>query len=94
MKVKITTFALLNKCDSGCIKWFALYNAMVVFPLPATPLIKIGLKEGDIMKSVNNNKLTSYAEALNVFNEINNTKYVNIVILRNNEIMELNYEIN
>ena len=27
-------------------------------------------------------------------NEINNTKYVNIVILRNNEIMELNYEIN
>ena len=56
--------------------------------------IKLGLKEGDIMKSVNNNKLTSYAEALNVFNEINNTKYVNIVILRNNEIMELNYEIN
>ncbi len=55
---------------------------------------KLGLKEGDIIKSVNNSQLISYAAALKIFNEIDNTRYLNIVILRNNEKMELNYEIN
>jgi general secretion pathway protein C len=54
---------------------------------------KLGLKKGDIIKSINNNVLTSYADAFKVYNNINNTKYLNLEILRNNEIMELNYEI-
>jgi type II secretion system protein C len=54
---------------------------------------KLGLKEGDVIKAVNNNVLASYADAFNVYNQINNTKYLNIEILRNNEVMELNYEI-
>lgn len=54
---------------------------------------KIGLKQGDIIKAVNNNVLGSYADAFKVYNNINNTKYLNIEILRNNEMMELNYEI-
>jgi type II secretion system protein C len=54
---------------------------------------KIGLKEGDIIKAINNNQLKSYADAFKVYNNINNTNYLNIEILRNNEKMELNYEI-
>lgn len=54
---------------------------------------KLGLKKGDIIKSINNKVLGSYADAFKVYNNINNTKYLNIEILRNNEIMELNYEI-
>lgn len=56
--------------------------------------VKIGLKEGDIIKSINNIPLNSYAEAFRIYNDINNIKYLNIEILRNNEIMEMNYEIN
>lgn len=55
---------------------------------------KLGLKEGDIIKSVNNSVLNSYAEAFKIYNNIGNTNYINMEILRNNEVMELNYEIN
>ncbi|MFK2824059.1 hypothetical protein ACH5BK_13945 [Arcobacter sp. YIC-80] len=54
---------------------------------------KLGLKKGDIIKAINNKVLDSYADAFDVYKNINNTKYLNIEILRNNEIMELNYEI-
>ena len=54
---------------------------------------KLGLKEGDIIKTVNNNSLNSYLEALKVYNNLGIIKHLNIEILRNNEIMELNYEI-
>ena len=55
---------------------------------------KLGLKANDVIKSINNNSLNSYADAFNVYNNIGDTKYLNIEILRNNEVMELNYEIN
>jgi type II secretion system protein C len=54
---------------------------------------KLGLKKNDVIKSINNNILTSYADAFKVYNNISNTKYLNLEILRNNEILELNYEI-
>lgn len=54
---------------------------------------KLGLKKNDIIKAINNNVLTSYSDAFRVYNNINNTKYLNIEILRNSEIVELNYEI-
>ncbi len=55
---------------------------------------KIGLKKGDVIKSINNEALDSYAKAFKAYNNINNTKYLSIEIMRNNEIVELNYEIN
>ena len=55
---------------------------------------KLSLKEGDVIKSVNSVEMNSQAQALKVFTEINNTKYLNIKVLRNNEIMEMNYEVN
>ena len=55
---------------------------------------KIGLKEGDIIKMVNNSVLSSYADALKVYGNMENTRYINMQVLRNNEVVELNYEIN
>ena len=55
---------------------------------------KLGLREGDIIKSVHNSNLSSHTEALKIFSEINNVKYLNIQVLRNNEIVEMNYEVN
>lgn len=54
---------------------------------------KLGLKEGDIIKSVNNNVLSSYGDAFRVYNDIGNIKYLSIEVLRNNELVELSYEI-
>lgn len=54
---------------------------------------KLGLKAGDVIKAINNNSLNSYADAFKVYNNIGDTKYLNIEILRNNEVVELNYEI-
>lgn len=55
---------------------------------------KIGLKKGDIIKMVNNSVLSSYSDALKVYGNVENINYINMQILRNNEAMELNYEIN
>ncbi|QKF68002.1 type II secretion/transformation system, C protein [Arcobacter venerupis] len=55
---------------------------------------KIGLKEGDIIKTINNNALNSYGDAMKVYNNIKDTTYLNIEVLRKNELVELNYEIN
>jgi len=55
---------------------------------------KLGLKKGDIIKSVNSIELKSYADAFQIYNNIKDINYLNIEILRNNNTMELNYEIN
>ncbi|MDD2888432.1 MAG: PDZ domain-containing protein [Aliarcobacter sp.] len=55
---------------------------------------KIGLKEGDIIKTINNNALNSYGDAMKVYSNIKDTTYLNIEVLRKNEVVELNYEIN
>lgn len=55
---------------------------------------KLGLQEGDVIKSINNKALDSYSEAFNIYNNMGNIMDLNIEILRNNEVMELNYEIN
>lgn len=55
---------------------------------------KIGLKKDDIIKKVNNKPLDSYNEAFKLYKNINKINYFVIEILRNNEIMELSYEIN
>lgn len=54
---------------------------------------KLGLKRNDIIKSVNGKVIKSYADAFKIYNEINRLDYLTIEVLRNNEMMELNYEI-
>ncbi|HFU76632.1 MAG TPA: hypothetical protein ENK66_10350 [Arcobacter sp.] len=54
---------------------------------------KLGLKKGDIIKSVNNIKLKSYNDAFKLYNNIDKTTSLNILIQRDNQEMEINYEI-
>jgi len=54
---------------------------------------KLGLKTGDIIKSVNGQIIQSYADAFKIYNELNKLEFLIIEVLRNNELMELNYEI-
>ena len=55
---------------------------------------KLELQEGDIIKTINSKKLSSYEDLSRSFDNIGNIRYISIEILRNNEIMGLNYEIN
>ena len=54
---------------------------------------KLGLKENDIIKSVNNVELKSYNDAFKLYRQFNKTKALNIKILRDNLEVEINYEI-
>jgi general secretion pathway protein C len=53
----------------------------------------LGLRKGDIIKSVNNVTLKSYADALSLYKKINKMDSMQFTILRNNEMMEMEYEI-
>jgi len=55
---------------------------------------RLGLKAGDIIKKVNNVELKSYADAFNIYNNINRYQSLKIEILRDNKSMEIHYEIN
>lgn len=55
---------------------------------------KLGLKARDIIKKVNNIELRSYADAFNIYNNINTYRSLKIEILRDNKPMEIQYEIN
>lgn len=54
---------------------------------------KLGLKSGDILKSVNNVELKSYDDAMNMYKKVGSMSALNMKIIRGNETMELGYEI-
>jgi len=55
---------------------------------------KLGLRRGDIIKSVNGQELNSYNSAFEIYKDIDNIESLTVVIMRGKEEMELNYEIN
>ena len=73
---------------SGKIEGFKVFNVK-----KESIFNKLGLKKNDLIQAVNGNELKSYADAFKVYNDINKINYLKIEILRNNEIVELNYEI-
>lgn len=80
--------AITEAKQDGNIVGFKIENINV-----NSAFAKLGLQKGDVIKSINNNQLNSYADAFRVYNNINDTKFLNMEIIRNNETMELNYEI-
>lgn len=58
-----------------------------------TPFSYLGLQQGDIIIKVNNEPLKSYADALNIYQNINNIKEIELIVLRDNKEKELRYEI-
>jgi general secretion pathway protein C len=53
----------------------------------------IGLKRGDVLKSVNGEELDGYNTAFNIFRDIDNIDDLTITVLRDNKVVELEYEI-
>jgi len=66
----------------------------ITFVRRGTPFSKLGIKRGDILKSVNGEELTSYNAAFEAYKAMNDAQNVTVVIQRGNKTMELEYEIN
>ncbi len=54
---------------------------------------QLGLLKGDIIMSVNNQELKSYADAFKVYDNINDYDSLKLVIIRNKQKKELEYEV-
>lgn len=54
---------------------------------------QLGLAKGDVIKSVNNQKLKSYGDAFKIYHNIKDYDSLKLVIIRNKQEKELEYEI-
>jgi general secretion pathway protein C len=66
----------------------------ITFVKRGSPFAKLGVKRGDIIKSVNGQELTSYNAAFEVYRSMNDVQNITLEIQRGNKKMELEYEIN
>jgi len=66
----------------------------VTFVKRGSPFAKLGLRRGDIIKSINGEELNSYNAAFNTYKNIKNTANLTLVIKRGKKEMELEYEVN
>ena len=66
----------------------------ISFIRKGSPFAKLGLKRGDIIKSINGQKIDSYNAAFSVYKNIENIENLTMVIQRGKEEMELEYEVN
>ena len=61
---------------------------------PNSRFASLGLQRGDLIVKANNIKLQSYREALQIYKNIDKLDTIQIVVMRNNQEVELVYEIN
>ena len=59
-----------------------------------SPFAKLGIKRGDVIKSINGQEINSYNAAFEMYKNIENIENLTMVIQRGKEEMELEYEIN
>jgi type II secretion system protein C len=60
---------------------------------PNSPFAELGLQKGDVIINANNKALTSYAQALEIYKNIDKLQAIELIVLRNNQEKELIYEI-
>jgi len=58
-----------------------------------TPFAQLGLRKGDIIIKANNKNMTSYKDAIAIYKGIDKLEALELVVLRNNQETEINYEI-
>jgi len=58
-----------------------------------TPFAQLGLRKGDIIIKANNKSMTSYKDAIAIYKGIDKLEALELVVLRNNQETEINYEI-
>jgi general secretion pathway protein C len=66
----------------------------ITFVKRGSPFAKLGVRRGDIIKSINGQEINSYNSAFNMYKNIQNVDNLTLVIQRGKEEMELEYEIN
>ena len=74
---------------NGKIKGFR-----ITFVRRGSPFAKLGIKRGDVIKSINGQEINSYNAAFGVYKNIQNVENLTMVIKRGKEEMELEYEVN
>ncbi len=75
--------------ENGKLKGFK-----ITFVKRGSPFSKLGLKRGDVIKSINGEEINSYSAAFNTYKNIKDVDNLSLVILRGKKEMELEYEIN
>lgn len=65
----------------------------VSFVRKGTVFESLGLKVGDVIRSINNKELKNNAQAFSAYQELKDTKALKLTIMRGKNIMELEYEI-
>ena len=66
----------------------------ITFVRRGSPFAKLGVKRGDIIKSLNGQEINSEAEAFQIIKNIDSIENITLGILRGKKEMELEYEIN
>ncbi|MEA1953590.1 MAG: PDZ domain-containing protein [Campylobacterota bacterium] len=66
----------------------------VSFIRRGSPFAKLGLKRGDVISSINGQKIDSYSAAFGIYKNIKDIENLTLVIKRGKEEMELEYEVN
>lgn len=61
---------------------------------PKSPFAALGLQKGDLIIKANNKELKSYKDAIEIYQNIDTLTSVQIVFMRNNQEMEIVYEVN
>ena len=71
-----------------------LQGFSISFIRKGSPFEKLGVKRGDVIKAINGQEIDSYNAAFDVYKNISNMNNVTLVIERDKEEMELEYEVN
>jgi len=66
----------------------------ISFIRKGSPFAELGLKRGDVIKTINGQKIDSHKAAFDVYKNISNMENLTLVIQRGKEEMELEYEVN
>ena len=71
-----------------------IFNGLKIkYLLEGSFLYKYGLRQDDIIKSINGKKLVSISDGISAYQNISTSKKFSVSVLRDNKIKELKYEI-
>jgi len=66
----------------------------ISFVRKGSPFEKLGVKRGDVIKTINGQKIDSHKAAFDIYKNISSMENMTLVIQRGKEEMELEYEVN
>ena len=71
-----------------------LQGFRISFIRKGSPFAKLGIRRGDVIKSINGQEIDSYQAAFDVYKNIQNIENLTLGIQRGKDEMELEYEVN